>query len=124
MKCLICRCSFSVKKRFSNLLYNEKYLICDKCYKIYPMKINYSCLPIDMHNIHIYYIYPKPYCINSLAYSYEYSKLFDLLFSHNPNELFFSFDYFRMTNLKLDIFQELSSFYNKDIYIICNYLAE
>lgn len=125
MRCLICKKTFFAKKSFCSLLKNEKYIICDKCYKQYPIKINYCSLPLNKHILHIYSLYPKAYFINSLAYSYEYSKVFSYVISKtNFDALYFSYDYFKINMLKLDIFEDLSSFYDKDIYIICNYLAD
>ena len=125
MTCLICKCNFSSKKNIGTFLKLDKSLICDKCYHSYPLKINYSVIPLNKHLLYIYSLYPKPYFINSLAYSYEFSKLFSCIyFSFSNNDYCFAFDYFKLTQLKLDIFDDLSSFYDKDIYIICNYMAD
>lgn len=125
MKCLICKRTFSVKKNFSSLFLHERYLICDKCYKSYPIKIGYTVFPLTNHQLFIYSLYPKPYFINPLAYSYEYSKIFSYVYQKsNMADIYMAFDTLRISKQKFDIFDELSSFYDKDIYIICNYLAD
>lgn len=39
-------------------------------------------------------------------------------------DIYMAFDTLKISKQKFDIFDELSSFYDKDIYIICNYLAD
>ena len=77
------------------------------------------------HQLFIYSLYPKPYFINPLAYSYEYSKIFSYVYQKsNMADIYMAFDTLKISKQKFDIFDELSSFYDKDIYIICNYLAD
>ena len=47
MKCSECNKEFIVKRKISDLLKKQFYLICDDCYKKYPIKIEYIELPLN-----------------------------------------------------------------------------
>lgn len=122
MKCLNCNKNFNFKRDISSILKKDDYLICDECYKRYPLQIGFSVIPLNNSNLIICYLFDKKYMINFKAFSYEYSRLFFQIYLKNKESYIFSFETFKITNLRLELFNELSNDSNKDIFVICNCL--
>ncbi len=123
MRCLNCKKNFNFKRGISSIFKKDNYLICDDCYKRYPIQIGFSVIPLDKSNLIISYLFDKKYMLNFKAFSYEYSRLFFQIYLNNKESYIFSYESFRITDLILEIFNELSKDTNKDIFVICNYLT-
>ena len=116
---------FSNEKRtISTLLKKSKYIICDNCYLKYHINISVASIPLNRFELYIYSLFDKNYRINPLAYSYEYSRLFNYVYYNDKDSLIFSFDKLRLNSTILAIFNDLSTFYAKNICVICNCLLD
>lgn len=124
MKCLACKRYFNQKLNLSNLLQKSKYIICDSCYLKYHININVVNVPLNNYELRIYSLFDKNYRINSLAFSYEYSRLFNYVYCKDEKSIVLSFDKLRLNETLLFILDDLSTFYAKNICIICNYLLD
>lgn len=120
MKCLNCKKNFNQKRGLSNLFKKENYLVCDECYNRYKLSIGLSVIPLDNSNLIIYYLFENKYILNYKAFSYEYSRLFFQVYLNNKKSFIFSYETFKITPLRLEIFNSLSHESKKDIFVICN----
>lgn len=123
MRCLICKRLISTNLTFSNFLKNQNDLICDACFKRYPLKISYAVIPIGK-NVHIFSLYPKKYQINENAFLIEYSKIFEYMQKNFKNKLIIPFNNFNLTKNRVYILEQISKLINDEIFIICNYFTD
>ncbi len=96
MRCLNCKENFIIKRRVDTLFKKEKYYICDKCFKKFPIKLSIDTIPITDRMIEIYSIFEKQYFINYDAFIIEYSKIFEYLY-HKRKYFIIIFDYIKIT---------------------------
>lgn len=123
MKCINCKNDFYIKRTFSNLFSSKKLMLCDSCYKSFPIEISVQTIPLFKHTLFVYQIYKSDYKINPNSYLIEYSKVFEYLLRKNQNDLIYVYDRFNLSQSNLDLFEQISTSFEKDIFILCNYFG-
>ena len=116
MICLICKRAFVIDRGIIDLFKKQRYFICNKCYKDYPLEIKYQKIPLD-NNYDLNIISLLPDCFKGyyLAYINEYSYIVER-YLDRPILLYDSF-YLSKDNIKNA--QAISGIEKSDIYIIC-----
>ena len=124
MKCRICDKYFNYKKTFKNLFEIDKDIICEQCYRRYPINLDYTVIPLVKYNLKIYSLHKQIYRINEHAYINEYSRIFNYIYDKNKKLpiLLYNRFYLNQTNIyKMEI---VSTFFESDVFIICNNLVD
>lgn len=124
MKCIICKKNFNFKKTFKNFLDNDNEQVCDDCYNKYPIKISFDVLPVNQHMVHIFSLFPKKYRVPEQAFIKEYSRLFDYVYQKNNKEVILMLKGFNLTKTFFPVLELISTLFDSDIYIICNYIED
>lgn len=83
MICRICNNRFYIKREFVSLFSTKKYIICDPCYKKYPIDLEYEAVKLEEYECCILNMFSKKYRINTNAFIYEYSKIFNKFYRKN-----------------------------------------
>lgn len=122
MRCLICDEEFNVIRTLKDLFRVKKFYICDNCLKRYPIKINYSTIPLYKKNLDIIYLFEKEPKIKYEGYIIEFSAIYKKLVETNPDKLIFTYDFFNLSYEKLSEFEHISTLLDKDIIILTNIL--
>lgn len=115
MKCLICNNEIVIKRNWETLFSKQKHLVCDKCYKKYPIKITYQVIPVQNKLVQIYSLFSKKYSFDRHAYSCEMGRLIKYILKRiNKNDIFL------YTKNIEDIYDDLEiiSLLGKDIFIV------
>lgn len=115
MKCSECNKEFIVKRKISDLLKKQFYLICDDCYKKYPIKIEYIELPLNNnHYLKIISLLDESIKINKNAYLIEYSKIVEKYLKEYPILI----DNLVINKRNMTQFEYLSKIIKNDVLII------
>jgi hypothetical protein len=118
MKCLICNNHFIEKRKFLELFKVERdLLICEKCYKKYPINLNLEFIELEKYHAVVISMFKRYYRINYNAYIYEYSKVLRQYFKRNGYfTLFFDkIDFDDHTLFMLDLISKLN---DKNLIIV------
>ncbi len=120
MKCLICNHTFIVKRRIKDLFSYSKYFVCDSCYKKYPIKINYSVVPLNKYSLKIYSLFDKEYYFKNDPFFLEFSHLLDYVLK-SSNENIFIYSLLKLNEYNLSILSNLANLLESDLIIVCDY---
>lgn len=123
MKCFICKKYFNYKKTFKNLFEIDKDIICEQCYKRYPINLDYSVVPLERHYLKIYSLHKIIFRINEHAYINEYSRIFNYLFDNKKRVPILLYNRFYLNESNIYKMELVSTLFESDVYIICNNLV-
>ena len=124
MKCFICKKHFNYKKTFKNILEVDNDIVCDQCYKRYPISLDYTTIPVGKYHLKIYSLHKQIFRISEHAYINEYSKIYDYLYNKQKNTPILLYNRFYLSDSNIYKMEILSTLFENDIYIICNNLID
>ena len=119
MICLNCRKAFIVKRTINDLFDKQNYLICDKCLRNNPFKIQEDIIPLDNHILRITNLFDMQQKNVFKAFDNEFEHIFQNLYNKYPNYHFIKVYNYVLNNENLREISHLSKELNKDIWIIC-----
>ena len=120
MKCKICGRFFYIKRKIEDLFKNDKYTICEECYKKYKIKLGYDVLPLNNYNLYIYSLFGKKYFLKDDPFFMEFSKLFSFVLDNNKDKVILIYTDILINEKKIELFEYLSKLNDNDLIIICN----
>ncbi len=120
MKCLICNRNFTIKGKLRDLFKNNKFYVCDACYKRYPIKLNYNVIPLNNYNLKIYSLFDKYYYFANDPFVLEFSHLLEYVLSQNYQNVLI-YNNLNINERKLYIFENLANLVEDDLIIVCDF---
>ena len=119
MVCKICGDIFYIRRGLLDLFNTKEELICNKCYKKYPIHLCYEVCQLDKYNCVILPMFQKRYNIDYNAFIHEYGKIFLANYKREGFQLFF-FNHLDLTNdFELEALDAISKLVNSNLIILC-----
>ena len=119
MVCKICGDIFYIRRGLLDLFNTKEELICNKCYKKYPIHLSYEVCQLDKYNCVILPMFQKRYNIDYNAFIHEYGKIFLANYKREGFQLFF-FNHLDLTNdFELEALDAVSKLVNSNLIILC-----
>lgn len=119
MVCKICGDIFYIRRGILDLFNTKEELICNKCYKKYPIHLSYEVCQLDKYNCVILPMFQKRYNIDYNAFIHEYGKIFLANYKREGFQLFF-FNHLDLTNdFELEALDAISKLVNSNLIILC-----
>lgn len=124
MICRICNNKFYIKRDFIGLFSNKKYIICDSCYKKYPIDLNLETIELEKYNCYILSLFQKKQYINYNAYIYEYSEIINKYYKNDDNFLLI-YDALDLTDDNcLEVLDVISKLWQKNLFVITFFIKK
>lgn len=123
MRCIICKRLFNLKRGFTNLLVDRKEQVCDVCYNKYKLKIAYTEIPIGK-GVKVYSLFPKKYMIPDNAFVVETSRIFSYILNTFNPKVILIYNNFYLSERQNTILEQISTLFESEIYILCNYMSD
>jgi hypothetical protein len=120
MKCLICNKKFFIKRNLKDLLSEQKFLVCNDCYKKYEINISFNVIPLNNYKLYIYSLFEKEYIFKSDPYIYEFSRLFNYALTQSNKENILVYKNIHFNERKINQFKDISELIKDDLIIVCN----
>jgi hypothetical protein len=76
MRCVICNELFYIRRNILDLFNTKKEYVCNRCYKKYPIVLNYEAIQLDKYKCVIISMFKKRNRIEYNGFVKEYTKLF------------------------------------------------
>ena len=121
MKCLNCGKVFIVKRKLNTILNLKDEVVCDECLKRYPIKINFSSIPLSNYNLEIIYLFERKN-FNFLIYEEALEKLFNEVKKTRKEALVFKENYLKLNDKKISEYEGLANKEKRNIIILTFYL--
>ena len=123
MRCVICNELFYIKRRILDLFKTEKEYVCNRCYKRYPINLNYEAIQLDKYKCVIISMFNKKNRIEYNGFVKEYSKLF---ISNMYRKGFYAIflDHVILNDDFLEIMDMYSKLLKKNLAILCFTMKE
>lgn len=122
MKCLICNKPIILKKNIQTLFKDEHYLVCSKCYQLYPLKIGLVNIPINNSDISIYYLFEREYFIKYDAFITELSFVFFHLYTKYKDKYIFIYNVIELNEKMLSSMEKISSLFDNKVVYLCYFI--
>lgn len=119
MKCLNCNQNIIVKRNLNNLFVFYREYICEKCFMAMEFKLNYILLPVNNHQIKVFY-YFEEFVNNSDIVINESSKIYNLLYT-KYNYIFVK-PYIKLNDFLIETLEAMSYHFENDIAILCSFI--
>ena len=120
MRCLICHKNFFIKRNIKDLLSEQKFLVCNECYKKYEINISFDVISLNNYKLYIYSLFNKEYIFKSDPYIYEFSKLFNYVLTQSKDDNILVYKNIHLNDKKINQFKDISTLINNDLIIVCN----
>jgi len=120
MRCLICHKNFFIKRNIKDLLSEQKFLVCNECYKKYEINISFDVIPLNNYKLYIYSLFNKEYIFKSDPYIYEFSNLFNYVLTQSKDDNILVYKNIHLNDKKINQFKDISTLINNDLIIVCN----
>ena len=119
MICRICGDIFYVRRGILDLFKSKEELICNKCYKKYPIHLSYEVCQLDKYNCVILPMFSKKYFIDYNLFIKEYSKIFIANYKREGFQIFF-FNYLNLTDdYELEALDAITKLVKSNIIVLC-----
>ena len=123
MRCVICNELFYIKRRILDLFKTEKEYVCNRCYKRYPINLNYEAIQLDKYKCVIISMFNKKNRIEYNGFVKEYSKLFiSNMYRKGFHAIFL--DHVILNDDFLEIMDMYSKLLKKNLAILCFTMKE
>ncbi len=116
MKCILCKKDFYERRTFINLFKEEKGYVCNRCYKKYPIELEYESFELENYNCLVVSMFKYNYKINYDAFIFEYQKIYKRLNELNDSTVLF-FDYIDL-NYNLELINLYANLLENNIIIL------
>lgn len=115
MECMLCKKGFVIKRKISEILIKQRYLICDKCYYEHPININTLILPLDnSKQAIIISILNEKDIVNHHAFMFEYSEIV----RRYINQTIFLYDNLTINDKTINLLNILSKLADNNLIIL------
>ena len=119
MICRICGDIFYVRRGILDLFKTKEELICNKCYKKYPIHLSYEVCQLDKYNCVILPMFSKKYFIDYNLFIKEYSKIFIANYKREGFQIFF-FNHLNLTDdYELEALDAITKLVKSNIIVLC-----
>lgn len=119
MICRICGDIFYVRRGILDLFQSKEELICNKCYKKYPIHLSYEICQLDKYNCVILPMFSKKYFIDYNLFIKEYSKIFIANYKREGFQIFF-FNHLNLTDdYELEALDAITKLVKSNIIVLC-----
>lgn len=119
MICKICGDIFYVRRGILDLFKSKEELICNKCYKKYPIHLSYEVCQLDKYNCVILPMFSKKYFIDYNLFIKEYSKIFIANYKREGFQIFF-FNHLNLTDdYELEALDAITKLVKSNIIVLC-----
>ncbi len=119
MICRICGDIFYVRRGILDLFKSKEELICNKCYKKYPIHLSYEVCQLDKYNCVILPMFSKKYFIDYNLFIKEYSKIFIANYKREGFQIFF-FNHLNLTDdYELEALDAITKLVKSNIIVLC-----
>lgn len=119
MICRICGDIFYVRRGILDLFQSKEELICNKCYKKYPIHLSYEVCQLDKYNCVILPMFSKKYFIDYNLFIKEYSKIFIANYKREGFQIFF-FNHLNLTDdYELEALDAITKLVKSNIIVLC-----
>ena len=119
MICKICGDMFYIRRGILDLFKTKEEVICNKCYKKYPIHLSYEVCQLDKYSCVILPMFMKRYNIDYNLFVNEYSKVFKANYRRDGFKIFF-FNHLDLTcDLELEALDAITKLVKSNIIVIC-----
>ena len=119
MKCKICNKRIINHITFSDFFSNKKRFICDECYKLYPLHINYTVIPLSNYELKIYSMFEKEYYFKNDPFNLETAQILTYLLEKYADSIILLEKKLFLNETNLSIYEVIADINKKDLCIIC-----
>ncbi|MBE6137738.1 MAG: hypothetical protein E7176_05025 [Erysipelotrichaceae bacterium] len=123
MECKICKRFFYIRRNFVDLFSRRIEYICDKCYNLYPIKLQLESIELEDYSCRILSIFDKQYFIEYNCYIKEYNQI-AMRYINNDNYQFMFFDTIVIDDYNLELLNMASKLFQNNLFILCFYLKK
>ncbi|MBQ9124254.1 MAG: hypothetical protein IJY14_01060 [Acholeplasmatales bacterium] len=123
MKCKCCGDYFYIKRSLLELFKQHDEILCNNCYKSYPLNINIENILLDQYSCKIIALFKEDYKINYNFFINEYNKIFKANMNREGYHTLF-FDYVKLDDYSLEVLDIISKIFQKNLLIITFFLKK
>lgn len=123
MICKNCGDYFYIRRKFLDLFSTKIEYICDKCYNMYPISLEFNQVLLDEYHCVIISMFKKRYRVDYNLFYKEYSKIINSYIERKGYFLLF-FDYVDLNDYALEVLDVISKLNKSNILIVTFYLKK
>ena len=124
MKCMICDQIFNEPRMLKDLFRTKQFHVCLNCLKNYPIKINFSHIPLENHMLEVVTLFENDKNINYDAFLEQYSLIYKKIREINSNKIIIFLNKLYLTDEFIEEYDHLSRLIDKEIVVLTNVLLD
>lgn len=123
MLCKNCGDYFYIRRNLLTLFNSKKEYLCNKCYNLFPIKLEYTEVILEDYKAAIISIFERVCRIDYNYYFLEYSKIFNANVKRRGFHVLL-LDYLSLSDYTIEVLDVISKLHKKNLLIITFFLKK
>lgn len=123
MYCKNCKNYFYIRRNLLTLFSSKKEYLCDKCYNLYPIKLEFNKVILEDYHAAIISLFEIKCKIDYNYFFLEYNKIYNANVRRKDYHVLL-LDYLSLTDYTIEILNMISQLFQKNLLIITFFLKK
>lgn len=123
MKCEKCGKEMRVSSKNGKSFVRKRGYLCDTCYKLYPISLGLTIIPLKMYKCTILSVFTEEYNVNYNYFIWEYNYIFHRYWD-TPECFLLFMDSLRLNKSTLAVLDVISRLFRKNIFLLVFFIKK